>query len=319
MQNHGNDTHSVGKKQDLVSTPLKQQMRQTIKEGTRLLWKESVHHLQTFNFAKSFDWPSGKGAFEMCHLFLCLFSLVCISEFLYVNFSSACVWCTVRISSKGSTTADPFSSGGIHGNLANQGTSHSVLCGEGGATTLLSDWWTNRSSLLQSSRWCQCEWLRWFYPLELCGDEQALGTNSASRPHEGQGKKRKGKAGAQDPGRHKSGPAKSAGWSRLPKIQICKFTTGLDKTRVRFSSQASRFQQSLTWQASMAKSFHGVFDCWLIFGLVQNWSGSCLKTSGRGNANFCIYYAYKSSCTQNHGNDVCNLAQNGTLFPHVAN
>ena len=55
----------------------------------------------------------------------------------------------------------------------------------------------------------------------------------------------------------------------------------------RFFCLASRFQQSLTRQASVAESFHGVFDCWLNFGLAQNslgkenWSASCLKAELR--------------------------------------
>ena len=41
-----------------------------IREGTRVLWKESVHRLQTTfqYFAESFD--GGKGAVEMNHSFL---------------------------------------------------------------------------------------------------------------------------------------------------------------------------------------------------------------------------------------------------------
>ena len=38
-------TARVRKKQDSVSTRLKLHMRQTITEGTRVLWKESVHRL----------------------------------------------------------------------------------------------------------------------------------------------------------------------------------------------------------------------------------------------------------------------------------
>ena len=57
--------------------------------------KESAHRLwTTFYFAYSFDEPDGKGAFEMRHSFPYFFSLVRISEFLYVNFSSTCVRCT---------------------------------------------------------------------------------------------------------------------------------------------------------------------------------------------------------------------------------
>ena len=66
------------------------------------MWKESVHCLQrTFYFAELFDELSGRGAFEMRHLFLYFFSLVCISEFLYTNLSSICVHI-----SKASATAD---------------------------------------------------------------------------------------------------------------------------------------------------------------------------------------------------------------------
>ena len=47
--------------------------RQTITDGTRVLWKESVHGLRTTfqYFAESFD--GGKAAFEMRHLFLYFF------------------------------------------------------------------------------------------------------------------------------------------------------------------------------------------------------------------------------------------------------
>ena len=40
-------------------THLRLHMRQTIKEGTQVLWLESVHRLQTFYFTESFDEPSG--------------------------------------------------------------------------------------------------------------------------------------------------------------------------------------------------------------------------------------------------------------------
>ena len=42
-------------------------IRQTITEGTRVLWKESAHRLRAFYFAGSFDEPGGKGTFEMHH------------------------------------------------------------------------------------------------------------------------------------------------------------------------------------------------------------------------------------------------------------
>ena len=45
--------------------------RQTITEGTRVFWKESVHCLRTFQyFAESLTFDGGKGAFELCHSFL---------------------------------------------------------------------------------------------------------------------------------------------------------------------------------------------------------------------------------------------------------
>ena len=70
--------------------------RQTITEGTRVLWKESVHRLwRTVYFTELFDEPGsgGKGPFETRHSFLYFFSLVHISDFFKTNFESTCVWC----------------------------------------------------------------------------------------------------------------------------------------------------------------------------------------------------------------------------------
>ena len=56
-------------------------MRQTIREGTRVLWKESACRMRTtLYFAQSFDEPGGKGTFEVPHSCLYLVSLVRISE-----------------------------------------------------------------------------------------------------------------------------------------------------------------------------------------------------------------------------------------------
>ena len=63
-------------------------MKQTITEGTRVLWKWSAYRLRTaFYFAESFDERAGKGDFEIRHPFLYFFSSVRISEFLYANLS----------------------------------------------------------------------------------------------------------------------------------------------------------------------------------------------------------------------------------------
>ena len=60
--------------------------RQMIREGTRVLWKESVHRLQTFQyFAESFD--GSKGALEMHHSFL---------YFIGMHFHSIMVHCIVQ-------------------------------------------------------------------------------------------------------------------------------------------------------------------------------------------------------------------------------
>ena len=53
--------------------------------------------------------------------------------------------------------------------------------------------------------------------------------------------------------------------------------SGLDKSHVRysdstcsFSRRASRFQQPIAWRASLTEIFHGLFHCWMHFGLIQN-------------------------------------------------
>ena len=92
MQNHRSYAYSGHKKPASVST-----MRQTIQEGTRVLWKESGHRLRTTVYlAESFDEPCGKRAFDT---FTYFFSLIRIFEFSFANFSSTCVY-GVRISSK---------------------------------------------------------------------------------------------------------------------------------------------------------------------------------------------------------------------------
>ena len=85
---------TYAKKQDSVSTRLKQNKTQTITEHTRVCEREAHIVCERFYFAKSFDELSGKGAFEMRHLFLYFFMLVRISEFLYENFSPTCAWGT---------------------------------------------------------------------------------------------------------------------------------------------------------------------------------------------------------------------------------
>ena len=91
----------------LVSTCINLHVRQTITEGTQVFWKESVHCLWTtlIFFSESFDELGRKSVFEMCHSCLYWFSLVCISEFWYTNFSFTCVRCTHLIKSYCSVTA----------------------------------------------------------------------------------------------------------------------------------------------------------------------------------------------------------------------
>ena len=91
MRNHGSDAYTIRKMQDSVSTHLKLHMRQTITEGTKVLWKESVRCLRTIfhYFAESFD--CGKDAFNMSFIFL--FHWYPFPNFRAHNFSSTWVQC----------------------------------------------------------------------------------------------------------------------------------------------------------------------------------------------------------------------------------
>ena len=82
-QNHGSDAYSAAKNWHSVSTYLKRNMTQTITEHYQVCEGKVCivceEHFISLNL---------KGAFEMWHLFLCFFSLVCISKFSYTNFLS---------------------------------------------------------------------------------------------------------------------------------------------------------------------------------------------------------------------------------------
>ena len=70
-------------------------MRITITQGTRVLRKESARRLRTtFYFAESSDEPGGKGALKCVIRFSISFRLTRVSELLYANFSSTCIWRT---------------------------------------------------------------------------------------------------------------------------------------------------------------------------------------------------------------------------------
>ena len=47
-----------------------------------------------------------KGTFEVCHLFLNCFSVVCISKFSYANLSFTSIWCMHLLNASG--TSDSF-------------------------------------------------------------------------------------------------------------------------------------------------------------------------------------------------------------------
>ena len=81
---------AYAKSSDLVSARLKLHMSQTIMEGTRVLWKESAHHLwTTFQyFAESCD--CGKGDLK-CGIHFAPSLSFRWYAFLYANFSSTCV------------------------------------------------------------------------------------------------------------------------------------------------------------------------------------------------------------------------------------
>ena len=85
-----------------VSARLKLQMRQTITEGTRVLWKESAHRFRTFQYFAESCHACGKVTYETRHSFRTIpfFSLVRFSEYVYANSSSTCVRCTHLSSQK---------------------------------------------------------------------------------------------------------------------------------------------------------------------------------------------------------------------------
>ena len=77
-------------KSGLQSQHISNYTRQTIMEGTQVLWKENAHHLRTTfqYFAESFWW------WWRCFWNAPFVSLFCRYEFLYANLSSTCVRCT---------------------------------------------------------------------------------------------------------------------------------------------------------------------------------------------------------------------------------